>query len=195
LAYRACWPVASGGARCDSFSLAQALGAAIANGSDIINLSLGGPADPLLQRLLEHAMQQGTLVVGAAPTAAGENGFPSGVAGVLNVVSSDEPGVTRNVNVGIRPSATIINQSHVLSAPGRDILSLAPGGGYAYVSGSSVAAAHVTGALAVLRALQPSLNAQTARDWLMQGPDIDLCLAVRRVRPAATCAKPGQAAP
>jgi hypothetical protein len=184
LALRACWPVAGGRSRCDSFSLAQALGAAIADGSDIINLSLGGPADPLLQRLLEHAMRQGTVVVAAAPAAGAENGFPSGVAGVLSVGSSDEA------------------KAHGLSAPARDILSLAPGGGYGYVSGTSVAAAHVTGAVAVLRALQPKLTAQTARDWLMAGAaadssaaasrvpvgtSIDLCWAVRRLRPAAEC--------
>jgi Subtilase family len=182
LAYRACWAVVSGGSQCNSFTLAQALGAAIAEGSDVINLSLGGPADPLLQRLIEYAMAQGVVVVGAAPAVGGERGFPAGVPGVLMVASSDDAVGAANPSYGLR-------------APGRDILTLAPGGGYGYASGSSLSAAHVSGAVAVLRALQPKLNAQTARAWLTQAdssaaappPAINLCLAVRRAQPNADC--------
>jgi subtilisin family serine protease len=39
-----------------------------------------------------------------------------------------------------------------LRAPGREVLTLTPGGHYDFVSGSSMAAAHVTGAVALLMA-------------------------------------------
>ncbi len=179
--YRACWAVAKGGSACNSFTLAKALGAAIADGVDIINLSLGGPADPLLQRLVEYSISRGTIVVGAMPAGAGPAGFPTGVPGVLSVASSDEPRDS---------SAPPRGLPHPLAAPGRDILTLAPGGGYGYASGASLAAAHVSGAVAVLRALQPGLDAQTAHQWLSgttAHAPIDLCQAVRRIRPVAVC--------
>jgi len=190
LAYRACWPVAGGGSRCDTFTLAQALGAAIAADADIINLSLGGPADPLLQRLAEYAIKRGTIVVGALPPGGRVDGFPAGVAGVLVVGSSDETGLARSV----------------LSAPGRDILTLAPGGHYGYASGSSLAAAHVSGAVALLRALSPGLRAETVQALLERAPQpantntntntpVDVCSAVRRLRAAAACGQREPAAP
>jgi subtilisin family serine protease len=195
LTYRACWAAggAAGGSpgasRCDSFSLAQALGAAIADGADIINLSLGGPADPLLARLATRAIERGSIVVGAMPPSGLRDGFPAGVPGVVMVASSDDgmpaPGV--------------------LAAPGRAILTLAPGGHYDYASGSSLAAAQVSGALALLRSLQPGLRGDAALAGLA-GPgvampagvplaasatgtaSINLCAAVQRLRAAAECA-------
>ncbi|HEY1395825.1 S8 family peptidase, partial [Roseateles sp.] len=73
--YRACWTDAARAgaetgpapARCNSFTLAQALGAAIADGADVINLSLGGPSDPLLLKLAQHAQSRGAVLVAAAP--------------------------------------------------------------------------------------------------------------------------------
>ena len=62
LLYKACWQVsAQGEARCNSFTLAQALSAAIDQGAQVINLSLGGPSDPLLTRLLQLALSRGEI--------------------------------------------------------------------------------------------------------------------------------------
>ena len=178
LAYRACWASgeSAGASRCDSFSLAQALGAAIADGADIINLSLGGPADPLLARLAGRAIERGSIVVGALPPSGRRDGFPAGVPGVLTVASSDD---------GV-PAAG------VLAAPGRSILTLAPGGHYDYAAGSSLAAAQVSGALALLRSLQPRLRGDAARAGLAPrdgagAASINLCAAVQRLRAAAEC--------
>jgi subtilisin family serine protease len=187
-AYRACWPLTHGGSSCNSFTLAKALGAAIADGADVINLSLAGPADPLLQRLVAYAIAQGVIVVGAMANG-GELGFPAVVPGVLSVTSSDDNSINTT------------SLRHALRAPGRDILTLAPGGGYGYATGASLAAAHVSGAVAVLRALQPRLDAQTAHLWLTGGKSsapltpINLCEAVRQLRPAADCTQNIAAAP
>lgn len=181
LAYRACWELAvsatsaASSARCDSFTLARALGAAIAADPDIINLSLGGPADPLLARLTEHALKRGIIVIGAVPPGGRQDGFPVGVTGVMAVSSSDDAAVSA---------------PRGLSAPGRDILTLTPGGSYDFASGSSLAAAQVTGAVALLRSLQPRLSAALAQSWLAGHLSVDACAAVRQLRVLATCVRP-----
>jgi subtilisin family serine protease len=179
LAYRACWPVAAGGARCNSFTLAQALAAAIHDGADILNLSLGGPADPLLERLLIHAQARGMAVVAALPRSGRREGFPAAVPGVLAVGVAEE---------GAMPAAN--GAPLVLRAPGRDILTLQPAGAYGYASGSSLAAAHASGALALLRALEPRLALRDAETWWVAPdapPALDLCRALQRLRPGQGC--------
>ena len=154
LSYRACWATSGGAARCDCFSLAQALSQSITDQADVINLSLGGPADPLLQRLVEAAQRRGSLIVGALPPSGRLHGCPSAVPGVL-VAAALEAGTP---------------QPEALPAPGRDVLTLQRAGGYGLASGSSLAAAHVSGALAVLRAVEPRLRAETARALLQPPP-------------------------
>lgn len=141
--YRACWSDANSGARCNSFTLAQGLGAAIADGADIINLSLGGPSDPLLTRLALHAQSRGALIVAAAPPRRLGKGFPSDVPGAFVVASAGDP----------------VESSNWLIAPGRSVLTTVPDGGYDMSAGSSLAAAQVSGVLALLRAAAPSTEA------------------------------------
>ncbi len=178
MALRACWAadVPAAASHCDSFTLGRALSMAIAGGADVINLSLAGPADPLLQKLADHAMQRGAVVVGAVPPSGRLDGFPVGVPGVLAVAASEDGAAAPGV----------------LTAPGRDVLTLEPGGRYDYASGSSLAAAHVSAAVALLRALEPGLRGPQARALLtgpqtMPGAPVDVCQAVRRLRPAARC--------
>jgi hypothetical protein len=185
-AYRACWSAraASGVAHCDSFTLARALGAAIADDADIINLSLGGPPDPLLSQLASYAIKRGAIVVGAVPPGGRLNGFPVGVPGVLAVASQGDE----------------VQSPRVLSAPGRDVLTLMPGGRYDYASGSSLATAHVSGAVALLRALDPHLRAEQAQALLERKAGVgavqptpwvvDVCASVRQLRADAPCEHP-----
>jgi|GEM_PF-6717424 len=53
--------------------------------SRIINLSLGGPEDPLLRQLLEKALAKGTIVIAAIPDKGQTGGFPVGTPGVIAV--------------------------------------------------------------------------------------------------------------
>ena len=68
-ALRACWAVEpnSLAAQCSSFSLARALETAVTLKPNVINLSLAGPDDPLLSRLLDEAIARGIIVVAAQP--------------------------------------------------------------------------------------------------------------------------------
>jgi subtilisin family serine protease len=177
LAYRACWPQQenSSSSRCNSYTLALALGAAIAADARIINLSLGGPADPLLQQLVQHAVRRGAIVVGAVPPDRRMDGFPIGVPGVIAVAAAEDP----------RPAAP------ALLAPGRDILTLEPGGSFDYASGSSLATAQVSGAIALLLSLKPGQDAASLYALLSSSQrdaaaPIDICAAVARLRPAAS---------
>lgn len=154
LLYKACWRVSATGtkAACNSFTLAQALSAAIEAHADIINLSLAGPIDPLLTRLIDRASAAGIIVVGAVPPDGLRDSFPTNIAAVI-AVDALESG---HHNPG------------VLRAPGLDVVSLAPHAHYDFYSGSSLATAEVSGLVALLRAQRPSLTAQDARSLLLE---------------------------
>ena len=85
--YKACQPLQphSLEAQCNSFTLALALDAAIEAHAQIVNLSLGGPADPLLAQLVSFGQRRGMVFVGAVPEDGRLDGFPLGIAGVIAV--------------------------------------------------------------------------------------------------------------
>jgi subtilisin family serine protease len=140
---KACW-YTEGRARavCDSFTLAKALAYAVDSGTEIINLSLGGPSDELLARLVGVALSRGMVVVAAAPGEAGA-GFPADVPGVIVAGAAAASGTSAGTS---------------LVAPGEEILVPTPGGGFDYASGSSLSAAHVSGIVALLLAKKPGLS-------------------------------------
>lgn len=175
----ACWSRANDptGAVCNSFTLAAALATAIDLKADIVNLSLGGPSDPLLRRLVEYGLARRMIFVAALPRQGAAIGFPSEIAGV---VVADAVGHERTAH-------------DVLLAPGTDVLTLMPNDGYDFVSGSSMAAANVSGGIALL--LSHRLKASEVRDALVQtmprGNVINVCLALagrdaQRCKPGAT---------
>lgn len=180
--YKACWyPQRAGaGAGCNSFTLAKALVAIGDTRARIVNLSLGGPADPLLRKLLEQLLRQGRIVVAAMPPDGRLDGFPDATPGVIVV----------------RTSGTTPSPPGVLSAPGEDILTTQPNGGYDFTSGSSMATAHVSGVVALLLALAPQLDARSVhellqrtsrrRDGLLQ---VDAAAAVQALPRAAATAR------
>lgn len=135
VALKACWQrPGKVHAVCNTFSLAKAIVAAVDLRARIINLSLTGPADPLLAELLGWAEARGIVVVGPVAADGARDGFPAGVAGVVAVDRSESPD----------------RRGDVIYAPGEDILTLTPGGHYDFASGSSLAAAEVSGIAALL---------------------------------------------
>jgi subtilisin family serine protease len=145
LAVKACWTTARDRslASCDSYTLAQGLDFAIEQGARVINLSLTGPRDPLLARLVAAALGRGIPVIAAA---GGSNpGFPASEDGVLAV--------------GTAPTDSLPGApGPALTAPGVDILTTVPREGYDFLSGSSLAAAHVSGVAALLLEREPELQ-------------------------------------
>jgi hypothetical protein len=148
-ALRACWAVTEDGvaAQCSSFSLARALEVALDLEPNVINLSLAGPADPLLSRLLDVVIARGIVVVTAQPrTATSSLAFPSSHPQVLAAHSSVE--------------AVNSDSPYVLAAPAREVLTTTPGARYAFLTGNSLAAAHTTGVVALLMEREPDLDAE-----------------------------------
>lgn len=178
--YRACWhPPGRPAARCNTFTLAKALAAIIGADARIINMSLGGPRDPLLEQLLVALLEQDRIIVAAMPPDGRTEGFPAGVPGVILVGTAQVPGAPAGV----------------LSAPGVDILTTQPGGHYDFASGSSLAAAHVTGISALLLSLSPDISASEVRRILQRSstmPEgnrvVNAAAAVEAVADARTAA-------
>lgn len=145
---KSCWYVdGKPTAICDSFTLAKALSSALESETQILNLSLAGPSDALLGRLVDLALSRGIIVVAAAP----KNhrvGFPASIPGVIVVGQED-------------------HEDYLVSAPGDDILVPVPGGGFDYASGSSLSAAQVSGIVALLVARQPQLSGGEILDLLV----------------------------
>lgn len=154
--YKACWYPAhqpAAGARCNSFTLAKALVAVMSSDARTINMSLGGPEDPLLGTLLGQLVKQGRAVVAALPSNGERTGFPAGVPGVIVV------GMADNANLAAKG---------VLAAPGKDVLTLQPQGRYDFATGSSMAAAHVSGMIALLQSSAPQLDLTTINNLLLE---------------------------
>jgi Subtilase family len=146
LLFKACWQAQldADAARCNSFTLARALVAAFDAHAQIVNLSLAGPADPLLSDLIREGMRRGVVFVGAAAS-----GLPEGKEGLMHL-----PGVIEVASAGNQPALV-----SVLYAPGREILTLLPGGHYDFASGDSIATAEVSGVVALLLAKNAKLSA------------------------------------
>ena len=153
---KACWHSSARGleARCSSWTLAKAIDFAVINGTRVINLSLGGPPDPLLTRLIAKAIERGATVVAAAMDGADAPGFPASLPLVIGVVASDSH---NDVQSGDRDRATM------LAAPGVEILTTAPPHAYAFLSGTSLAAAHVSGVVALLLQREPRMSPSQVR--------------------------------
>ncbi len=137
--FEACWQLAPGNdaAVCNTFTLARALAAALAAGAQVVNLSIAGPADPLLAALVQVGLKRGVTFVGAA--AGPDAPFPTAIPGVITAAGTEQP----------LPAGA-------LGAPAQHVLTLRPGGEYDFESGSSVAAAEISGVLALLLSAAPT---------------------------------------
>src|SRR5262249_14149181 len=195
---KACWhrSITTLEAVCSNWTLAQPLDFAISGEARILNLSLGGPPDPLLARLIGKAVDRGITVVAAVMDQGSPAlGFPASLESVIAVLASDSRGVVR--------IPTGLVRSHLLAAPGIDVLTTAPRGTYNFRSGSSLAAAHVSGIAALLLERNPRLTAADVRALLVGtaqpipeagdgGPRVlsglvDACAAVARLVSTASC--------
>lgn len=163
-ALRACWESAASHATvCDSLSLARAMTYAIEHGAGILNLSLTGPRDPLLARLVAEAIRRHQIVVAAIDPVRPAASFPAFLPGVVSVGDERLSGLGGTAYI----------------APGQDVPTTEPEGKWDLVSGSSYAAAHVSGLFALLR----QLSARNSAPEALLGPHgtIDACAALARV--------------
>ena len=117
---------------------------------DVISMSLGMPtSDDKMERAIKNAIANGISVVCAAGNEGDGNyedfeySYPAAYVDVISVGAVDRKAVP----------ASFSNANLVIDcvAPGVDILSTYPNNSYASLSGTSMAAPHVTGTLALLK--------------------------------------------
>ncbi len=136
LALRACWQLADARvAVCDSLTLAKALHFAIERDAHVVNMSLSGPPDRLLTALIDSGLARGMTIVASVDPKVADGGFPASHTGVIAVADATTGGA---------PEGAVL-------APGSGIPTTQPGAKWNLVSGSSFAAAHVTGLAALMR--------------------------------------------
>jgi subtilisin family serine protease len=181
-ALRACWALSANSldARCSTFTLALALETALTLRPNVINLSLAGPADPLLSSLLDEAIERGIIVVAAQPAKGAASSFPASHPKVLaaHAAAGDLP-----------PSP------YRLGAPGTEVLTTLPGASYAFLTGNSLAAAHLSGVIALLMEREPSLDVEQIAALLTHSTtyvagheSINACRALEELSGVRLCA-------
>ncbi|MDX1977769.1 MAG: S8 family peptidase [Pseudanabaenaceae cyanobacterium bins.68] len=158
--------------RGNSQAVASGIRYAVDNGADIINLSLGSPMISNLElEALRYAEQKGVVVVAAA----GNNGYTAVVPEYPARLAATEDfgiavgAVDRNQQVAqfSNPAGDQASYPFVV-APGVSILSTIPNGNYGILSGTSMAAPHVTGVVALMLQANPNLTPTQVKDILSQ---------------------------
>ena len=138
---------------------------AVNNGADVINLSLGGDRyTRSMAEALRFATERGSVVV----MAAGNNGeqsprYPGAHAVDYGIAVG---AVDRNQNFADFSNKAGSNTLDYVTAPGVSIYSTAPGGGYAFDSGTSMATPHVAGIAGLLKSHDRTLTAEAIENLL-----------------------------
>ncbi|KUL40841.1 S8 family peptidase [Streptomyces regalis] len=141
---------------------------AISQGAKVISMSLGARVRPgeLFPQVYEHlalrALKLGTVIVAAAGNESHRPGSivpvarPANCPSILAVAALDRAiSPSFFSNAAINGDGGEIN----IAAPGRDVRSAAPGGGYQNLSGTSMATPHAAGVIALLAEASPSASA------------------------------------
>lgn len=164
----------SGATRSTSWQIARALDLSHEAGARVINMSFAGARDPLVGKSIAGAQSRGLIAIAAA----GNNGpdskpaFPAAYSGVIAVTATDEnDAVYGKANQGAYVQ---------IAAPGVGILAPVPNGGYEISSGTSLAAAHVSGLVALMLSQKGTLTSEqiqsilekTATDLGLPGRDV-----------------------
>lgn len=132
---------------------------------DVISMSLGGAGKSrVIEDAVKYAIGKGVLVVAAMGNENTESpSYPAAIPGVMAVGST--------TNRDIRSPFSNYGKHISVAAPGSDILSTVPGGGYEVLSGTSMATPHVSGLAALVKAAFPALSATELRARIERNTD------------------------
>lgn len=145
-----------------TFHILTAFDWAAAEGARVVNLSFAGPQDRLMSRLLAGARVKGIVSIAAAGNGGSQAAplYPGADANVIAVTATDADD---------KPFAGANRGAYVaVAAPGVDVLAAEPQGRYAFSSGTSIAAAHVSGLAALILEKRPDLDLDGMRRLLME---------------------------
>jgi subtilisin family serine protease len=132
----------------DVYTLAKAIRWAAEHNADVINMSFGTLDNTkVLREAVIYARGKGALLVASA----GNNNsstpqYPAAYSGVITVASTNL--------ADQKASFSNYGSNIVVDAPGVDIISAYPGGGYAMASGTSFSAPEVAGEVALILRLR-----------------------------------------
>ncbi len=141
-----------------SMILLRALDWSFKNKARIFNMSFTGPYDPLVRTALDNAYKQGVILVAAAGNG-GPKAPPAYPAAYRNVIAI----TALDSKDRLYPQA---NRGSYLTAaaPGVNLLVPSLKKGYTFSSGTSLAAAHISGLIALLLERNPEATSETIVD-------------------------------
>jgi subtilisin family serine protease len=135
-----------------TFNILKGIDWATSQNARVINMSFAGPSDPLMRTMLAKAHARGMVLIAAVgnggPRAAPL--YPAAYPDVIGVTATD-------IDDNVLPLASRGKQV-AISAPGVDVLVPAPNDSYQVTTGTSVAAANVSGVAALLLARDAKLT-------------------------------------
>ena len=150
----------STGAEGTTLTLLRAIDWAVAHHARIINMSFAGPSDPEIAHALAAAHKKGVVLVAASGNAGAKSPplFPASDASVIAVTATD---------AGDKLFKLANRGKHIaVAAPGVEIIGPSTNGGYQISTGTSVAAAQVSGVAALLLERKPDLRPDALRKIL-----------------------------
>jgi subtilisin family serine protease len=133
---------------------------AVRKGARVINMSFAGPYDPMLALAMKNAHAKGVVLIAASGNLGPKSPplYPAADPNVIAVTAVDESD---------RLFAQAVRGPHVaIAAPGVDVMVPAPDETYQLTTGTSVAAAHVSGVAALLIERHPNVDAATILEVL-----------------------------
>ena len=175
-----------------TYAILKGLDWAAAQGARVINMSFAGPSDPRLREALAKANAKGIVLVAAAGNA-GPNSPPLFPAADPNVIAVTATGADDALFAGANRGNYI-----AVAAPGVNIYAPAPDNTFQLTTGTSVAAAEVSGVAALLIERNPSLTPaqvrkilmDTAKDLGPRGRDRDFGAGLVNALKALTAVRP-----
>jgi subtilisin family serine protease len=138
----------------------QGLEWAISKGARVVNMSFAGPYDPMIALAMKNAAAKGVVLIAASGNAGPKSPplYPAADSNVIAVTATDADDKLFN--------QAVQGPQVAVAAPGVDVMVPAPQDAYQLTTGTSVAAAHVSGVAALLIEHQPNASAQTILEVL-----------------------------